>query len=284
MRRRILTAALTTAAIFATALVGASTPAQAADGRAVSPEGELRAFYLHGLNRAPDAGGLNTYLGIANADCRAGVLRFSYDILTSPEAARFLWAPDRQTNAVFMALLNRAPDPSGWATYLAMNRAEGIDRSTVDIMKSPEYQSRLNAICAGRRSSNVSVYDQDDTARVIQNMLDAVAVGSITCGLNYAVKKMKKLRGRAGLAGIAAMSGEIAAKGAGLGEMCKLTKQVALAAAWAAYISSRNHPVYIKETVWVTSKFKIKTTHYTWQIGWTPSDTREFSGKVTTGL
>jgi hypothetical protein len=136
MRRKLITA-LTVVSVAVSGLA-LTSPARANDGRVVSPDGELRAFYLHGLNRSPDSSGLNTYLGASGRDCRAGVLRFSYDILAGPEAARFLWAPDRQANAVFMALLNRAPDPSGWTTYLAMNRAEGIERSTVDIMKSPE--------------------------------------------------------------------------------------------------------------------------------------------------
>ena len=62
--RRVLTAVLTTMAVTVAGLAAVS-PARAADGRAVSPEGELRAFYQHGLGRGADQSRLNTYLGRA---------------------------------------------------------------------------------------------------------------------------------------------------------------------------------------------------------------------------
>ena len=212
--------------------------------------------------------------------CREGVLRFSYDLLTSREAERFLWAPDRQTNAVYLALLNRAPDPSGWATYLAMNRAEGIDRSTVDIMKSSEYRNRLRSICNGRHSpSRVGVYNVDEVAAIVQNLLTAALVGSVNCGITAIVKKMQKLKGRGHLPTIAAYSGQISTKIAGTNEACKLAKQLALGAAWAAYIGSRNHPVYVYELETHDKPGNIsKTIRLTYAIGWTPSDTRTFAG------
>ena len=277
--RRVLTAVLTTMAVAVSGLAAVS-PAQASDGRAMSPEGELRAVYQHGLGRGPDRGGIDTYLGRAGRDCREGVLRFSYDLLTSREAGRFLWAPDRQTNAVFMALLNRAPDPSGWATYLAMNRAEGIDRSTVDIMKSAEYRHRLNGICRGRHSpSRVGVYDRDEVAAIVQNLLNAALVGSLNCGVTSLVRKMRKLKGRGHLPTIAAYSAQISARTAGTNEACKLAKQMALGATWAAFIGSRNHPVYVYELETHDRPGRIsRTVRLTYAIGWTPADTRTFAG------
>jgi hypothetical protein len=281
MRRASIVALVTTVLVGGAGLALAPL-AQAADGRPATPEGELRSVYLHSLGRTADQGGVNTYLGLANQDCRAGVLRFSYDILTSPEAGRFLNAPDRQTNAIYMALLNRAPDPSGWATYLAMNRAEGIDRSTVDIMKSPEYRARLDGTCSGRQSpSRVGVYNGDEVAEIVQNLLTGASVGSVTCGINTFVKKMKRIKGRAALASIAAYSAQISAQAAGTSQTCKLAKQLALGAAWAAYIGSRNHPVYVYELETHDKPGRIsKTIRYTYNIGWTPSDTRTFSGSV----
>ncbi|GAA2707213.1 hypothetical protein [Actinoplanes palleronii] len=205
------------------------------------------------------------------------------DLLNNPEAARFLNAPDRQTNAVFMALLNRAPDPSGWATYLAMNRAEGIDRSTVDIMKSPEYRSRLNAICAGRTSpSRVGVYNGAEVADIVQNLLTAASIGMLNCGVTSVVNKMKKkAKGAVGLPAIAAYSAEISSMAAGTSASCKLAKQLALGAAWAAYIGSRNHPVYVYDLQTEDKAGTIsKTVRSTYKIGWTPADTRTFAGSV----
>lgn len=62
--------------------------------------------------------------------------------------------------------------------------------------------------------------------------------------------------------------------------MCKFTKQIALAAAHAAVIASRNHPVYISEVIKVTKAGPVKTTKSTYRVGWTPADTREFSGSI----
>ncbi|GAA2712046.1 hypothetical protein [Actinoplanes palleronii] len=70
----------TLTAVIVAGTLAPAAPARADDGRAVSPTGELRSFYRHALNRTPDASGLNTYLGLAGQDCRAGVLRFSYRV------------------------------------------------------------------------------------------------------------------------------------------------------------------------------------------------------------
>jgi hypothetical protein len=254
------------------------------DGRPATAAGELNALYRHALNRTPDPDGQSAYLSLADKDCRVGVLRFSYDILTSAEAARYLWSADRQTNAVYMTLLNRAPDPDGWKTYLAMNRSEGIDRSTVDIMKSQEYRNRLAAICQGRNSSLVGVYNRDEAAQIVDNLLRGAALGSVTCGINTLVKKLRKFKGKPSLGAIAAYSADLSEKISNTKGACKLVGQSALAATRIAYIASLDHPVYVNEVRTTSTGWISKKTTYTWHVGWTPSDTLTFGPGSVKGL
>jgi hypothetical protein len=115
----------------------------------------------------------------------------------------------------------------------------------------------------------------------VQKLLKAAAIGSVNCGISTVVKKMKKHKGRAGLASIAAYSADISAQGAGTNAACQLAKQLALGAAWAASIGSRNHPVYVYELATRDKPGTIsQTMRYTYMIGRTPADTRTFTGSV----
>jgi hypothetical protein len=279
MRRTVFAAVA--AALVAGAGLTAGSPAQAYDGRAVSPEGELRSVYRYALNRGPDRAERATHLGRATQGCKVGVLRFSFDVLAGREAARELHTPKQQTNGVFLALLDRAPDPSGWNTYLAMNRGEGLGRSTVDIMASADYRSRLARICAGRPASTVAVYKPDEVPGVVQSLLTAATVGSTSCAVTAVANRMRRYPGRAGLASVAAYSAEVGATAAGSNPTCRFAKQLALAAARAAAIGSTGHPVYVDQVMRTTVGARTRTVQYTFAIGPTPADTRAFEGSVT---
>ena len=280
MRRTAITAVTAVTAVLVAGAGLTAGSAHASDGRAVSPEGELRSVYLHALDRRPDKGGRTTYLPAADLNCKAGVLRFSFDILTGREADRQLFNANRQTAAIFLALLDRAPDPAGRATYLAMNRAENIDRSTVDIMKSAEYRGRLTRICAGRPSDHVAVYSPDEVVGVVQSLLTAATVGSTGCAVTSIANRMRANRTRAGLATVASYSGQLNAVVAG-NATCRFAKQIALAAAWAATIASTGRPVYLNQALRTSVGPTTRTAHYTYTIGRTPADTRAFVGSVT---
>lgn len=159
-RRRGLLATLTVAALAAT--VAFSSGASANDGRAVSPKGELNALYIHGLDRAPDQGGWNTYISMINGDCRWNLLRASYDILTSPEAANRWRTPQNLVGALYAALLNRAPDPGGFTTYVNLTNARGFPSAVVSVLASAEYKNRAAAICAGLPGPPASMVSPDN--------------------------------------------------------------------------------------------------------------------------
>ena len=281
MRRRTAIAAVVAAVLVTGAGLTTGPSAQAYDGRAVSPQGELRSVHLHALDRRPDKGERRSLLALARHDCKAGVLRFSFDVLAGREAGRNLPTADRRTRAQFLALLDRAPDPAGWATYLAMNRAATIDRATVEIMTSPEYRGRLTRICTGRPSGHAAVYSPDEIAGVAQTLLTGATIAPATCSVTGIVNRMRTHRGRAGLASVAAYAGPLRAAATGGNATCRFAQQIALAAAWAATVAGTGHPVYIGQALRTTTAATTRTAHYTFSIGRTPADTRTFTGSVT---
>ncbi len=94
-------------AASATHIVG--EPRRADDAARGHPRGRTPRLVPARLNRAPDAAGERIHLDQVADDCETGVLRFSYEILTSAEARNFLNSADRKTNAIYMAPLNRVP-------------------------------------------------------------------------------------------------------------------------------------------------------------------------------
>jgi hypothetical protein len=129
-------------------------------------------------------------------------------------------------------------------------------------------------------TTTAGTYSGDNTVRIVENFLNAAAVGSVACGITDIVKKMKKFKGRGGLPAIAAFSGEISAKAAGTNATCKLAKQMALAAAWTAYVGSTNPQVWVEERVSTDVGTVTKTITYTYRIGSSPRSTQTFSGSV----
>ncbi|GAA0804200.1 hypothetical protein [Spirilliplanes yamanashiensis] len=279
MRRTAIAAAV--AALVTGAGLTTGTPAQAYDGRAVSPQGELRSIYLHALDRQPHRAARDAFLPPAARDCRAGVLRFSFDVLTSPAVARHLPTAGRRTSALYLSLLDRAPDTSGWAAHTAMSKAAGLERATVDVMMSAEYRNRLTRLCAGLPSGHAAVYSPDEIAGVVQTLLLSTTVAPATCAVTGVVGRMRAHRGRAGLASVAAYSGQLATAAVGTNPTCRFAQQIALGAAWAASIAATGHPVYIGQSLVTTTAATTRTAHYTFTIGRDPAGVRTFTGSVT---
>ena len=124
---RILSAIIVVSGMMAAALGWTPASAEtssASDNRAPTALGEITAYYEHRLNRAPDPAGLAQYMAFANKDCLWGVQSAGFQILNSAEALA-AWQNNPQTLAgmLYAALLNRAPDPGGLATYTARHRA-----------------------------------------------------------------------------------------------------------------------------------------------------------------
>jgi len=79
--RMLSAASLTMCLAFGGAMFEA--PALAGDGMAVTPEGELRARYIHSLDRQLDPAGFNNFMWFVNRDCRWGVIDATFKIANS---------------------------------------------------------------------------------------------------------------------------------------------------------------------------------------------------------
>ncbi|WP_328472930.1 hypothetical protein OHA21_11190 [Actinoplanes sp. NBC_00393] len=134
---------------------------------------------------------------------------------------------------------------------------------------------------ATAQAASGQYYGGDDTVQIVHNFLNAAAVGSVTCGINDVVGKMKKFKGRGGLPAIAAYSSQISAKTAGTSAACKLGKQMALAAAWTAAIGATGQEVWIEDLSYADSCGLVsRKEHVIYRIGPSPSRTAEFAGSV----
>jgi hypothetical protein len=139
----------------------------------------------------------------------------------------------------------------------------------------------LSMSATAAKADSGQYYRGDDTVRIVHNFLNAAAVGSVTCGINDVVKKMKRFKGRAGLPAIASYSAQISAKTAGTNAACKLGKQMALAAAATAGIGASSRAVWIEDLSyredcgWVSRK-----EHVIYRIGTSPSVSARFAGSV----
>lgn len=182
---RLLTVPLMLAFALLTSTVIVS-PVHAADGRAISPEGELDALYRHGLGRAADGGGWQFYTERIHRDCRWGVLRASYEILTSPEALNRWRTPENLVGAIYAGLLDRAPDPDGFATWVNVTRVRGFPLAVTNVLASPEYRGRLNRICAGREGrepAQAAVLSPTESLNVYRGLWDASKWLAAGCGI-----------------------------------------------------------------------------------------------------
>lgn len=271
MRLRLKVVASAVVVALASMLLAA--PTSAAPDRN-SPQGELYWLYVHGLGRAPDQSGFDFYMKAINADCRFGILSASHSILTSPEAQGFLGSPDRYANALYMALLNRQPDPDGWHHYFRQNEVHGIAWTASDVLASPEYARRLQHICAGRNGpSSVGIYGEADASAIIDNLIDAAWVGAFGCGISAVVKKLKQLKGRHHLLTVASMAAEAAQKMGDTKGVCKAAQNAAKAATHIALIVTYDkRAVYVRE---LTTRSWVTTTHTLW-VGHDPNSARQY--------
>lgn len=175
-------------------LVAAPTTAMAADGRAVSPEGELNALFRHGLGRGPDSGAWNLYMERTNATCREGVMRFSYDILISAEARNKWRTPENLVGSIYAALLDRAPDPGGFRTYVELTKARGFPLAVTHILASREYRDRLGRLCNGRAYSNATMLLGDASNNVATSFEGVFRTHLLACGINTVVNPFMPLK------------------------------------------------------------------------------------------
>ncbi|MBL7252762.1 hypothetical protein [Paractinoplanes lichenicola] len=137
------------------------------------------------------------------------------------------------------------------------------------------------AVATPAQASTARYYNSDETVQIVQNLLNGATVGSVTCGITAVVNKMRKFKGKAGLASIAAYSGEISAKTAGTAATCKLAKQLALAAAWTAALGQDGAPVYIEDNTHTADCGIVsKKITFSYRIGPSQESTQPFSGSV----
>src|SRR6266568_1600971 len=222
------------------------------DARSTDPVGEITAYYWHGLNRDPDSGGLANYMSFANQDCRWGLQDAGIKILDSGEAHN-VWRNDPQTLAgmLYAALLNRPPDPGGLATYTAAIQARGLRWSITAMQSSDEFHTRLDRICAGRKSSNATVWNPHDAvvqAIRINNGASTLVAG---CGVAFLINTFAPIKALAGAPRIIRL-GKLAAGQAikVAGGDCYAAYQMLSAAdntASLADYGGANNPVFVEQ-------------------------------------
>ncbi len=180
-----------------TASVSTPAPATAANGRAASPDGELTAYFIHGLGREPDPGGFENYMSFIRQDCRWGLLDAGIKLLDSEEAHNRWGTTESKVGALYAALLNRAPDPGGFNTYVHAVNTRGMRWAITSIQSSPEFHNRFAPICNGWSQTNATLWDPQ------QGVLQAIAIHDAAepllwaCGVSIltpGIGKIKLLR------------------------------------------------------------------------------------------
>jgi hypothetical protein len=197
---RRLVAALIGTTIFAAATVFASSNSAAAvdgrvpDGRTGNPTGEVSAYYWHGLNRDPDPGGLSNYMSFVNKDCRWGILDAGLRILESAESKNRWPSTSAKAGALYASLLNRPPDPGGLNTYINAINTRGLRWSTTAMQSSSEFRNRLDRVCAGRTSTNATVWPVGDALTQAMNIHNASDKLVWSCGVGLLVNTFAPIR------------------------------------------------------------------------------------------
>jgi len=187
LRSRILALLL---AVFMTAgfvVVAVPGTASAGDGRSATPEGEIRAQYIHSLDRQPDQGGYDNYMWFVREDCRWGIMDASFKIANSAEAhQRWHDNPQDLAGMLYASLLDRAPDPGGLQTYTEAIRTRGLEWATASMLASPEYETRLGSLCAGRQSSSATMFTWEEAQAFVDNeILPRAKDLAIVCGATH---------------------------------------------------------------------------------------------------
>jgi hypothetical protein len=248
-----LVAALMLAALVLGSLGAA--PAHAADGREVNPRSELEWGYRHALGRGPDPSGWATYTREIDHDCRRGVMLASYDLLTSQEA-RHKWDPspaplnETLVGAMYAALLNRAPDPGGFHTWVGVANQRGFPRAVTGVLSSPEYRDRLARICAGRKSTNATMLNGSETKQHADGLIDGASDLLLACGIQSFVKFFLPLRGVPRQAAAVNAAARAFLQLAGTGKACKAGALTLEQAGYMLYLRELDYPVYFSLEQW----------------------------------
>jgi hypothetical protein len=269
----------------------ASAPAMAADGRANTTKGEIRAVLHHTMGRNPDGAQPDHHsvphyqAGVKKLGCQWGVVESTFKMATSEEAKR-RWRYNSQDLAgmLYAALLDRAPDPSGLSTNTWAINTYGLEWTTRQMLGSHEYRSRLARIC-GVEKLSASMYDwRTAESYVYGRMLDDTLKKAKVCGSQKVINKLtdfkenvKKLRAAVGVMG----EGAQLLNGLLGNDPCKATAEMMKAMAHVAYIVHMtgydgNNPVFIQlsySTDWTGMQ------KFTYRIGSNPTSWTAYSGK-----
>jgi hypothetical protein len=254
-----------------------STPALAADGRAVTPEGEITANYIHSLDRRPDTGGWNTYINEVNQDCRRGVMRMSYDLLVSTEA-RTHWDPkpaplnETLTGALFASLFDRAArDSQEFWRYGNIANGRGFPLAVTTAMATREYKDRLARICAGRKATNGTMQVGTDAMNTARGLTDVAKTLAKACGVALLTNNMLKLWGVPKPAVAINAAARLAMQYAGVSKACLATGEVLYSAAYLAQLAGDDYSVYVSIEQRTTGPFYKRICHSRVGVGSDPS-------------
>lgn len=281
---------LLTTVVFGLGLV--SAPAMAADGRADTTQGEIRAVLHHTMGRNPDGAQPDRHnvahyqAGVKNLGCQWGVVDATFRMATSAEARR-RWAHNSQDLAgmLYAALLDRAPDDGGLRAYTRAIGTYGLDWSTRQMMGSGEYRVRLAKICKAGSKLSASMYDWQTAMNYAGGRLldDTIKMAKV-CGSQKAIEKLTAFKSNAKrgrlLVGI---YGEGARVLNGLlgNNPCKATLEMTKAIAYIVYTVYQtgydgHNPVFIQLS---TSENLVGMQSFKYRIGPNPTSWTAFGGK-----
>ncbi|MGY1709838.1 hypothetical protein ACI8AC_10045 [Geodermatophilus sp. SYSU D00758] len=266
--------------------IGSGTgAAQATDGRAADGRGEVAALYIHHVGRDPDPAELEDLGSLIDRDCRQGVLTASYRIATSAEAGRYLDTPERRVNSLYAGLLDRIPDAESWqAHHRSLLDGRPWNRLVTSVLASPEYQRRLDTICAGRPSSNAIMVPAASNDAWVEQLLDLGAASAFTCTASTVVPDLaKKIRvGGLPIGQLAGEAGRLTARYLNADDSCGQAARYFAAAAHGANLARSGEAVYWRSvTSWGPREWRRLggcEFHQHIEVGSAPTTSRTFEG------
>jgi hypothetical protein len=277
---------------LALALAVARSPAAYAmngnvpDNRPATAQGEITAYYWHGVNRDPDPGGLAQYMSFANQNCLWGVQSAGFQILNSAEAHN-VWQNNPQTLAgmLYAALLNRPPDPGGLATYTSAIQQRGLAWAIASMMASDEYHTRLATICP-HPNDNAAMWPWNTAKSFAFNtLLHNAGTQAFLCAGSKAVQKIDGIGDDSDVPVVEILSQALSVENwivdnfhldGSCGAMVAYVK--AFAAVFATINGTQYNPVLIEYTVGNPSLLTGQRA-FTIRIGPDPTHWTGFSGK-----
>lgn len=187
-RLRLSLAALV--ALMLPLTMGASA-GNGSDGRATDPRAEIVAQYVHSLDRQPTDAEIGDRMGFVKTNCDWGILDASYRLATSDEAkSRWNNNPQDLAGMLYASLLDRAPDPVGLTTYTNNIATRGLGWSTAEMLGSPEYRGRLDALCGKNRNPTATMYDWQSAAAQANYMMEVARSMAVTCNVVELIKQV----------------------------------------------------------------------------------------------